>query len=463
MQTSTSSRPRPMTWPLLAVFGALLFSYYPLLSLGTLSGMHIDISLLYVLTLVAVVISFGTIWQARHHLISSWPLRLLVLFSAYLSLTILWSPNSTRSLATAGFMWLLTGLVMAITAHFQPLRRSSRLMFAIVAVETAVMIVWAAWQIIGDTAGVSNSLTLLPEAYQSTVFGVARPTAFALEPQFFASLLLVPFCWLSYRLLIRERLGALTTLGFISITATLVLTLSRGGLLAASISLILLLCFLYTTNKERWLLVIGLLLAGIFSALSIVAISAQLNTRDSISGYSAVQKSVSQLTLGGINLPSKSHPRDTEVSANKPRSISSSGYVASSTTSRTSMAARAIEIWRRDPQTVLFGVGIGGFGAALHAADADEPAGRVVNNYYLEMLVETGIIGTLIFAGFIICLGWHLLRKQQWLITAVIAGFLVQWNFFSGNANVIHIWCIIGLACGILIFPQKPTRSDTIR
>ena len=99
--------------------------------------------------------------------------------------------------------------------------------------------------------------------------------------------------------------------------------------------------------------------------------------------------------------------------------------------------------------TVLFGVGTGGFGAAVHQRTDSRDAGTVANNYYLEMLAELGLVGFILFVTFVVSLLYRLVTRRQFLLIAIIAGYLVQWYFFSGNADVIHVWVVIGLALAV--------------
>ena len=72
------------------------------------------------------------------------------------------------------------------------------------------------------------------------------------------------------------------------------------------------------------------------------------------------------------------------------------------------------------------------------------------------MLAELGVLGTTLFGAFIISLLIILIRAKQWLALSLLLGFLVQWYFFSGNANVIHVWIVIGLS--IIISSPKLQR-----
>jgi len=442
-------------WPftiLLITLGCLVGSYVPLVQLGSIAGVHIDLSLLYIAVMIVVVASVKQLWKNRNALISSWPWRLVVLFAIYTTAATLWSPNPTRAYFTAGFLWLLIALASSVIVWWPNLKKESRVVKRIMATGFIVAGLIALWQIFGEALGVSNAFTLLPPMYQSGHFGVARPLALALEPQFFASLLLVPFAWGSYNFLKGDRRWMLI-ICLVATCTLLLLTLSRGGLIAATIIAIALI-----VSLKKWrsgILLVGLGCISLIASGLIIAAAATLNSRDTISGYTADQRTISQITLGIVQLPQQQQttPPPSPSPHSQPRA---NGYVKSSTASRLSMSEKSIELWRSSPATMLFGVGTGGFGARLHQQNSHFPTSTIVNNYYLEMLAELGVVGIALFSAFIISLCILLVRARQWLAISLLLGFLVQWYFFSGNANVIHVWVVIGLS--IIISSPKLQR-----
>ncbi len=441
------------SWPFLSVvicLACLFFSYVPTLQLGIIAGLHLDISLLYAAALIVVGVSVKRLWNNRGLLLSSRPWQLLIVFSLYTSVASLWSTNSIRAFFTAGFLWLMVALASAFIVWQPMLKQESALIRHILTACLGMSGLFALWQILGDAIGVSNSFTLLPPIYQSEHFGVARPIGFALEPQFFASLLLAPFAWLSYRF-IKKPQEWKYSLCLVGVSVLLLLTLSRGGLMAASVIAIILILSPGTWRSRLHFMglgVVSLIVAGL-----IITLAASLNTRNHISGYSASNRVLNQLSLGILKLPDQPH---TAPSSQVSRA-GNSGYVKSSTTSRLSMFQKGIHLWQSTPSTMLFGVGTGGFGTSLHQQNSKTSVGSVANNYYLEMLAELGIIGVMLFGACITFLLTALVRSREWVLFASLAGFLIQWCFFSGNANVVHVWVIIGLSI-IISSPQLQHR-----
>ncbi|HRQ87125.1 MAG TPA: hypothetical protein PLY16_03360, partial [Candidatus Saccharibacteria bacterium] len=91
--------------------------------------------------------------------------------------------------------------------------------------------------------------------------------------------------------------------------------------------------------------------------------------------------------------------------------------------------------------SMLFGVGIGGAGVAMSNFSPGQIIPReIVQNEYVEILLERGIVGAALFVAVIVGL-LYITRHNKWL-WAIIVAFLVQWNFFSGYPNALHIYLV---------------------
>ncbi len=435
---------------LLLLFTLLVFSYYPVITLGTLKGVNIDLELLYVAIVVAVSCHLPLLWRHRRDLYRVWPLRLLAVFLLYSTLTSLWSLNPTRAFVTVAFFWLLFLLVCTVLVERTWLKHHQSLLIRLGAATISLSCLFALWQIIAETFGVSSRYTLLPAHYQSFIFGVARPTGFALEPQFFGSLLLAPFGYGAWRLL-ANKASRYEILGFVAIATMLILTISRGAVIAAGVTFLLVAAIV--SKPKIWRGLALLVISGIVAA-SIQFGAGELNTHSRINGFQTVQASFSQLTFGVFDAPPARAA--TRVSQRQ------LGYVESSTTSRLTMADASLRLWSHSPQTALFGVGIGGYGAALHAHYPQGfSVGTIANDYYLEMLAETGLIGLGLFLFFVGALLLRLLQTHQHIFATLLVGYLTQWWFFSGNANVVHVWVLVGVSLAFsTLSAKKSPRSE---
>lgn len=446
---------RPSVLPLRSlqlILPLLIFSYYPLIQLGTLSGTHIDLSLLYVAVLAIVAINTPMLWKNRRLLQKNLPLKLFVVFIIYVWLSTIWSANPTRAVITASFLTLMLGLFSTVVLHHSKLLPISKHLRTLLYAAFVLAGALAIWQIIADAVGISHQLSLLPTTYSGAVFGIARPTSFALEPQFFGNLLLLPLLYSAYTLLA----GSKKTSDYVVLLASsclLLLTLSRGALLAGVIGIVILLI----VTRAPWRTVLRLVLVGILSLGIIITMTLGVAAlrEDNISSTEAVRRITSQLSLGVLPIKQPVASR-TDDSKKIPTQTdqSTTGYVTSSTDSRISMSGAALDVWQTGPSSVGFGVGIGGFGATLHDNNRNMPVGSVVNNFYLETLAELGIAGILLFVAFIISILLTIRSSRQYLLLALVVAFLVQWSFFSGTANVVHIWIIFALAASAVRFKQ---------
>ena len=189
----------------------------------------------------------------------------------------------------------------------------------------------------------------------------------------------------------------------------------------------------------------------------------QLNPRVSDGFYDSISKSVNQMTLGRISLPEIEEesaqnlvePEQIDMSTEK---ALFDGYVEKSTDERTSLSGLAIKTWQKDWQTVFFGVGVGGSGKVIFDYTGQTASiYEIVQNQYLETLLENGLIGFTLFASI---LGGFLIKtrsnKEAW---AILVGFMIQWNFFSGLPNALHIYLILAIAFGIIVraYEKRPS------
>jgi hypothetical protein len=424
--------------------------------------MHLDGTFIYIVLLVAVLVNIPAIWRSRSQLFSLLAVKILYVFLGYTMIASLWSANPIRAVVTAGFLTLLVLLVSAIIAQRKQLMGYTRGIKRIIFIPYYIVAAWSLWQIGGEAFGVPSSLTLLPNMYNADVFGIARPTGFALEPQFLASLLLPPLLWLVWR-----RIGVkyptiprIDTLTLIILSSLLVLTLSRGGILAFIVGL-LCIAFLSSHNSiKRWAKTIGLLTLGSVVAFIVIFSFAEVNHSTNVSGYQSVSRVLNHLSFSVISLPAGADmPASTTPSTPKTKNRQSPGYIESSTDSRLSMSEHALKLWARDPATALLGVGTGGFGTALYEARQADNPGSIVNNMYIEQLVETGLIGLILLLAFGISLLIAVYKSRQFMMFPILVACLVQWSFFSGNANIIHVWVVFGIALAIVAATRNKTAT----
>jgi len=118
---------------------------------------------------------------------------------------------------------------------------------------------------------------------------------------------------------------------------------------------------------------------------------------------------------------------------------------------RLSTFREALEAWKRRP---WLGVGIGGFGPFAAALPHLEPGAGwpIVNNIFLELLAETGLLGAAAFSFFILAVikagtvPLGTVPKGTLLagLLAAFVGMLVQYQTFS-TLYIMHFWFTVGL------------------
>jgi O-antigen ligase len=389
----------------------LFFPYQPLIYLGMQSGANLEISVLHIGLCIFCALSVQKLWKNRQKLVQNRAAQLLALFLLFNALSLLWTPNKLRGvLATGIIVVIFTTFLSILTLN---LRKLWKTFIKILTITAFFSSLFALFQILADKIGVSPALTLLPENYRSDLFGVARPTAFFQEPQFFANLLLLPILH-SLNAAINGKNPKRNWTVAIFLTSILFLTLSRGAILALSAGVLFLLIINFQKIKRfLWLLPV-ILIAGI-STLTLLS-----------------PKIANQLSLGLLG---------------------NSGYVAASTDERMAMNEMAIKTITKSPPNFLFGTGIGGTGRSYQAAFGC-PESCINFNQYLDIFVETGLLGFSLFLLLLFQLLKSLWRQNKSLL-AILLAFLVQWLFFAGYPNSLPAFIILTILAGMVLYKNN--------
>lgn len=424
------------------------FSYAPNIHLARTSGTNIEMSVTLLYVCAFALSGVASVWHARKRLLRHPAAWAGLIFVCWQLISLLWTVNLTRGALQVG-VWCILWCCLLVVLSMQHMRRviytATRLLIISatgVSILAILQVVYGAWTDWGLCAGCL-----------ARGFGFVRPSVFAIEPQFLGSLLILPIVLVLHRLL-RGLASRLEIASLLLMIMALYLTLSRGALFAVAAAVVVL-SFItwrhYAVSLRRLLTVIltvftvgcgvGMVWHGLFT---------ELNPRVSDGWYDAVAKSVNHLTLGKVSLPKAARLPADDTSQAPPEKIEPAapqralfdGYVQRSTDERTTLNTRAIHTWSQDPLTVMRGVGAGGAGRAMY--QFDRSAGwefEIVQNEYLSVLLELGVIGLMLFLAGIIGVFWAV-HREPWM-WAVLAGFLVQWNFFSGLPNALHIYLTI--------------------
>lgn len=448
---------------------AVWFSYRPLFSLGKNASTNFELSITVIYLVILALLGLPSVWRNKVNLSKKLPVQVSSLFIAISGLSLLWTPNLSRGVLTIGMMGVVYLLFLAGLAGATKVKLLTPTLTNILITSAVIMSFISLIQVIA-AIWLTRQQTLLCGGCAVTQFGFARPNVFTIEPQFFGNLLLAPLVILTYKLL-QNKQKIHVTFAALSITFALFLTLSRGAIFAFGAALIILVITMRPTIQR--MVCTGLILLISFAACIVTqGMAAAVNSAIDTSFKKAASASINQMSMGVIKIPIKETPKATPmptkpVVASEPVTPSQpikaatkitpnySGYVPVSTNARRTLTKLAIQSWQKTPSRILFGVGVGGAGVVLRNDFPDlVNAGEIVQNEYIEVLLENGLVGITVFVGLIGMLFWST-REQKWL-WAIIGSFLIQWNFFSGYPNALHMYLTL-----IVIYISREISSKS--
>ncbi len=471
---------------------ALFLSYHPVISLAVTRTMHLEYSIAGLWLILLFVVSLPHLLD----LIKFYGLKRLLIIAVvplYLLATAIWSKNHLRALLTAGIFGLLVYVALYIIYIIK--RNNSLLTLVVKSLIVSAIIASAfCWlQCFLDLAGVPRDYSLLCKGCVSTTFGFPHPNGFAIEPQFMGNLLIAPillcFYYLSTRQVKKRKLLILAT---VFLCMTLFITFSRGAIYSTLIGLVIQQILLRRQKhhqKGRFIKATMLVLMSFFLSVCIQGVFAAVGpTSDNF--VAGVTKSLHQLSLGKIDLRPESlkqeannndkhlAPENEETSGSTPSGQSSdidsakdssfSGYVEESTNIRLNLNELAFKTWLSSPRYVLLGTGLGSAGIAMHNYSPEKIGQKeIVQNQYVSLLLETGLVG---IVAIIIVIALAIKRylkitkedrlpiiKSKPLFFSVLAGFLLSLFFFSGLPNAIHIYFFI-----VIIFLVDSSKNHSV-
>ena len=490
---------------------ALYFSYFPLIHFGEDASMNFEISLpliwlvLFDITVLIMAAGKKKFWQG---IVKYWPWLLL---PVWLSLSVIWSLNLTRGLLTAGILWLI---YLAIYG-FYFLRELFDLKFRakfwkVFYGSTLAVCAWCFLQCILDLVGVGREYTLMCAGCTYSMFGFPHPNGFAIEPQFMGNLLLAPVITLIYFILkddsnstfrgrvTRARLHGARALIFGSdlrkplkllllfvFLITLFLTFSRGAIYAFAVAMIFMSAFMIVREKKKTRaeiarrvgLVWGIIVIAFVFILNLQGVMAAVSpTNDTY--HDGVSKVLNHLSLGIIDIRSEkkidsdsssnqgvksvSEINELSIEQDDTKEAAFDGYVAESTDARIYLSNAAVLSWQKNLTTMMFGVGLGGAGQAIHENGFTLTPKEIVQNQYVSLLLETGIVGVLLFVLTLSIILKTIWKKCTWaapMLFATIMAYGVTLCFFAGLPNALQIYLLFGLLV-VFCLDDKPVRLE---
>lgn len=450
----------PLEWLWLGLPVSIWFAYQPLIHFGQDGTMNYELSVAMLYLLVVALASWRAIWQGQEKLVKSpaaWAVEVFVLISLA---SLFWTLNLTRGVLTIGVMGLLYLVYLGMLAKKDRLAKLAPLLAKFYLVSAVVMSILAVLQfVVGVWAEAST--TLLCAGCVVEQFGFVRPNVFLIEPQFLGNALL-PAVMLLVHLSVRPSSEASSehklskVLGVLFLVAlVMVLTLSRGALLAMLVGLAVLFALSWRQFR-RWLVVGGVMLASLVVALGLQGATAMISPKVDETFWGGVGKSINQLSMGVIevreNQSAVEVQPETEVDLEQKPHFD--GYVEESTTARTKRSEMALASWRNDPVRIVFGAGLGSAGTAMHQSFPDDIGAReIVQNEYTEVLLERGLVGFISFMTVLVGVFW-VSRREKWL-WAIVLAFMTQWMLFSGYPNALHVYLVIAVVAVYSVAKNK--------
>ncbi len=313
----------------------------------------------------------------------------------------------------------------------------------ILLITAALVSLFGIWQFFGDMIGLPTELTGLREHYTKDVFGFPRIQSTALEPLYFANFLLLPIA-LIYAFL----LSRVTTVKqwwlfvlFVLLGVNMVLTVSRGGYLGTAVLLFIISLF-YLKKVFHWKFILSFIIGIV------------------------VVWTVAVYALGFGDIFQLNFETFTEHVTN---AFSGPAYVE-----RIETFEWAQQAWLDEP---WIGIGPGQYGpyVAAHPYVVPTEGWKIVNNEFIELLAETGLLGLITFLLVLAILVFRsikafIISQDPYLKTVMIAllaalfGIIAQYQTFS-ILYIMHIWFLIGLMVAvqnIILRKNKPISSPTI-
>ncbi len=418
----------------------LFFSFFPNLKFGENSSMHFELSLPLLWLAVFSVMSLKTATKyVKTHLKT--PLLALPIAAV---LSFVHTTNPVRGLFTLAILSCIFISIIGINEDLKSEKLPKDFKGAIIA-ESITICLFCIAQAVFDALGVKNNLTLLCDNCTSGIFSFPRPNGFTIEPQFMGSLLIAPF-FLTLNSILENKNGKSQVKLFMCtliIGATIVLTLSRGSIFALLLSCAALILLLRSFKKSLIILAIGL-----FSTITAVLTQGTLAVigPTDVSFTDAVSTSVSQLTLGKIDLNSQKTNHNVEFPEPPINQVSPkfSGYVEESTNRRVQLINFAAKITFENPTNTVFGTGLGSAGTEMYVHFPEEQGHEkeIVQNEYFEALLETGLIGLGMLALTIVTfLKIEQFKFEPYTFATVVA-FMITIFFFSGFPNALHVYLL---------------------
>ena len=402
-----------------------------------ISGMSLKINHIVALVALVALLTTGVVGGRK---IKSDPiLPIVLLFLADIAFSVTYALNTGRAVSVFLFMCLMT--VAYFTAKSLINKKADIvLILKGLLIGAAAAAFLGVYQFLGDMIGLPESVTLLKKGYGSITFGFARVQGASQEPLYFANYIFIPLL-ISVSMLVSGKLREIIPrwagiLLIVLLSLNFILAISRGAFLAAAIIFVLFVIFRY-----KQLLTARVLIPTI-ALVFIVVTGAYLGL-------------------------ARSEPRAMDEFIG--HLFVNDAQVGESVVSRLSAIDQATELFWDNP---ILGIGIGNFGPATQGDTAEVPEGGwfIVNNEYLELLAENGIVGFLIFVSLIITVTYYAIKAIKRGAGSMVASslegsllalyaILFQYLTFS-TLYIFHLWFLIAFIVGQCAYILDRSKNE---
>ncbi len=309
------------------------------------------------------------------------------------------------------------------------------------------------YQFLANWLGVSHWLTGLRPQYSWESFGFPRLQSTALEPLYFSAYLLLPFAiLLSFMVRSNDYRKPIYLVLLFSILVADILTLSRGGLVALVVELMVIgIFYISRINVKSLIYIICSFIGVVIIVFGLISLTARQG-RDSDVTYG--QKGVNTLV---------SHLKNFSFFANSNNKANDD-----SVGQRDRARVQAKTTITDNKMVLFFGVGPGQYQnynqTKYKNPDLGEP-----NNLVLEQTVQFGLVGVVLFfiAGLSMLIGlFNKVKNKSWQISALCIGLIayfialfLQAQTFTGLA-LTHLWFAVGLALFLVQYQSEKANKN---
>lgn len=422
----------------------IFFSYYPVITVGQNDSMNLELSIPLIWLILFFLISIPKILSFIKE--SHKKSILLFLFPLYVSLSIIWSPNKLRAVLTTGILWLLIFAIISIHQTFKDKNVVKNTTFktkiiSIFLISTLVVCLFCWLQCFLDVVGINREITLLCPGCTYHIFGFPHPNGLAIEPQFMGNLLIAPAIFAIYfSAKSRKKSYVISSL---IITSTLFLTLSRGAIYSFVIGTAFMTIYYLIKHQKAILITVPIIIISAILSFLAQGLFSELSPTDE-TFFSGIAKSVHQLSLGKIDIRQKepAYTPATNSDVELKQKAQFDGYIEFSTDMRLSFSQYALNTWSKNPLRIISGTGIGGAGMAVAEEYEEVSSKQIIQNQYLSLLLELGIIGCILAVIPILFFVKLIYEKRLFWLLSILLAYALSVLFFAGLPNALHIYLL---------------------